>query len=110
MMSPNDDLPLPFEPKKLVRRRDPDTSKAAALSAGELRSKHHGIIMDCIFDYGPLTSEEVAQRTQLTHPQTWRRMAELREKGLLVATSMRRPNVSGRMAIVWGLPDHEAFR
>jgi hypothetical protein len=103
-------LPLPFEPEKLVRSSDPDTSKAAALSAGELRSRHHGIIMDCILEYGPLTSEQVSGRTELTHAQAWRRMGELRDKGLLVETPIRRPNVSGRMAIVWGLPDQVGWK
>lgn len=93
-----------FEPHKLARAEDPDTSKAAARAARDLRECHHGIILDVLLG-GPKTSEEIAAASSLRHDQVWRRAGELRDKGYIKDTGDRRPNASGRPATVWALAD-----
>ena len=95
---------IPFEPHKLVRPTDPETSVAAAEGARALQAKHHRIILDALLE-GPKTSEEISQATPLSHPQAWRRMGELQARGYVKDTGERRPNTSGSKAIVWALAD-----
>jgi hypothetical protein len=90
-------------PEKLVRREDPDTSRAAAFSAKELRLRHNGLILRALlssWDRG-MTSEETADRLGLEHPQVWRRMSELARAGHIECLDEKRKNRSGRMAHVW---------
>jgi hypothetical protein len=90
-------------PEKLVRREDPDTSRAAAFSAKELRLRHNGLILKALlscWDRG-MTSEETADHLGLEHPQVWRRMSELDRAGHIERLDEKRKNRSGRMAHVW---------
>lgn len=94
-------LPLGFNPSVLHRTDDPDTSVQAAHSAKELRARHHEQIMDALRACGPMTSEEMAEVTGLTHAMVWRRMRELCRAKLAKDSGARHRNSSGRKAIVW---------
>jgi len=96
---------LPFEPHKLARTTDPDTSKAAARSTKELRLRHAAFIMAALRDVGyrGLTSEEISEEysEMLDMVAVARRMKELERRGLVERTVERRKNRSGRLARVW---------
>lgn len=95
---------LPFEPHKLARTENPDTSKAAARSTKELRLRHGAFIMAALRDVGylGLTSEEIADACPLLdHAQVWRRLSELERAGLVEKVAEKRKNRSGRQARVW---------
>lgn len=97
---PADHPTLPFEPRKLARNTDPDTSHAAAEDSGKTRARHHRVIMDA-FHKRPeekMTSEEVSERVYLTHDQVWRRMNELCDAGSVVKLDEKHRNRSGSMA------------
>lgn len=95
---------LPFDPKALARREDPQTSHDAAASAKELRAKHHCIILGAYEPGLRLASQQVADRVPLTHDQVWRRMNELERANLLVRTTEKHTNRSGRTAYRYELP------
>ncbi len=55
-----------------------------------------------------LTVVEAAERINLDRYTVQARTSELRKKGLIADSGQRRPNPSGRRAIVWTLPEHVA--
>lgn len=79
--------------------RGTDTSRAAAESipASLLRGK----VMDAFKRYGSMTADECAERLCTSILSIRPRCTELRNMGKLVDTGTRRPNASGRSAIVW---------
>ena len=90
-----------FEPYKLHRPDDPITSHDAAEAAGPLRDRHFGVILETLRAYGGGTSEEISDRSALGYWAVARRMGELRDAGRVIQTQEKRPNKSGRMAVVW---------
>lgn len=76
--------PSLFEPHKLARRADPETSKAAARACQSIRAG--------------LTSDEIAQRLGVQKVQVARRMGELVADGYVRTTGETRPTPSGRAA------------
>lgn len=91
-------------PHTRARRKDPDTSKAAAKTLGH-RTRHAAYVMAALRDsgYRGMTSEEVTEEYHgmLTHAQVWRRMSELEAAGHIEKVAEKRKNRSGRMARVW---------
>jgi hypothetical protein len=85
----------------LARRDDPDTSHAAAevVNAGMLETRTLRTL-----PWGDLTTEEVALRVGVPRDSISPRMRSLERKGLVVRVGKRR-NVSGVLAITWGLTD-----
>ena len=53
-----------------------------------------------------LTADELAVRVDCTRWTIQPRTTELRHKGLIVDSGLRRSNVTGKRAIVWVLPEH----
>lgn len=93
----------PWAPPAHVRRSDPETSRAAAATAGSSAIRHMQIIHDVLKRTQPygLTSESIADVCKLSYIQVVRRVSDLRDKNLIVATDERRRNRSGRLAVVW---------
>lgn len=77
-----------------------DTSREAAerVDAGTLRGK----VLQALRE-GPATADECAARLGFSILSIRPRLTELRELGRVCDTGARRPNASGRSAIVWGL-------
>lgn len=75
------------------------TSRDAAesIDAAGLRGK----VLAAIKSHGPLTADECAERLHMDRLSIRPRCTELRELGKLRDTGLRRPNASGRGAIVW---------
>lgn len=74
---------------------------AAALSPklGRLQRMAEGAIRDA-GEHG-LTADELAARLDLDRWSTRPRTSELRRKGVVRDSGQRRPNSSGKLAIVW---------
>ncbi len=53
-----------------------------------------------------LTADELAAQVDCTRWTIQPRTTELRHKGLIADSGMRRRNVTGKRAIVWVLPEH----
>lgn len=51
------------------------------------------------------TADEVSELLDVDHRSTQPRCTELKLKGLVADSGLRRPNKSGRSAIVWCLPE-----
>jgi hypothetical protein len=97
-------LPLDFSQR--VRRTDPETSKVAALRAGEFAAAHHAKIVGSLVTQGAATIYELAERVGIDHVAVARRMAELER--LTVARPkvedgkpVTRPGPKGRGCRVW---------
>ncbi len=87
---------IPFEPHKLARQTDVDTSHDAAESIKASRETQHSEILRAMKSAGfPLTAENIGDI--LGYP-VWRRMTELEEACLILRTDIKRRNRSGRQA------------
>jgi len=90
-----------------ARTNDPATSQEAAEEAPGLASRHMKIILGALRrNPGGLTSQEVeetlsASQEPLTHAQVWRRMSDLRVRGEVEDSGLRRKTTSNRPSIVW---------
>lgn len=90
-----------FDFTRRARRRDPETSKAAAARAGEFGSDHHRKIVGSLMTQGPATIYELAERTKLDHVAIARRLPELEKLGVARPTQNMRASPSGRACRVW---------
>lgn len=71
----NQQLSLTLEPPK-ARRRDPDTSKAAAKAAERFQASHAGRILAALRIH-PMTAGEISAHTGLSVEQVCRRLPEI---------------------------------
>ena len=75
---------IPFEPHKLARSTDPDTSYDAAVSMHTNRVSQHQEIMRAMKSANaPMTAENIGD---VLNYSVWRRMTELEEADLIVRT------------------------
>lgn len=83
--------------------RPTDTSIAAAESLADGVAGLRRRVLEAIRAAGAigLTPDEAAAQLELTPFTTRPRFSELREKGLIEDSGLRRANASGRKAIVW---------
>lgn len=78
------------------------TSKAAGRQIEAPRTSLRDRVLECIREHGPLTDEEIQQRTGM-NPSTQRpRRIELMRAGLIVEAGVK-PTASGRKAVAWGV-------
>lgn len=92
---------LPFQPRTLARRKDPETSHLAANAAESVRNEHSRRILAAMRGRPPLAAEQIADLVELSAVQVNRRLAELEAAGLIERTTARHRNRSGRMAAKW---------
>lgn len=78
-----------------------DTRRAARESMVDRVPRLRAAVLAAL-EAGPLTADEIAERLGETVLATRPRVTELHHDGLLYDTGKRRPNDSGRNAIVWG--------
>lgn len=83
--------------------RNVDTSVAAAEAVAPHLGRLQRLTQEAIFEAGPqgLTADEIACRLSLDRYSVQPRTSELRCKGLIRDSGERRPNKTGKMAIVW---------
>lgn len=79
-----------------------DTSRAAASDIQQKAETIRGLVLRHLRDYN-MTTDEMAARLDLDKLSVRPRFSELREMGLISDTGRRRKNLSGKLAIVWGI-------
>lgn len=84
-----------------ARRRDPETSKAAAASAKDLQARHAALIVDCLKKHGPAGKDRLGALTSMTGVQCCRRLSELARAKLVRLTGKTVPSTSGRQEREW---------
>lgn len=87
--------------------RGVDTSMAAAADIAPKLGRLQRLAEETIRAAGPagLTADELADRVELPRWTIQPRTTELRLKGLVVDSGMRRPNCTGKAAKVWVAPE-----
>jgi hypothetical protein len=80
--------------------RHTDTSKAAAISMSDVASSLRGQCLAAL-KTRQLTADEIAEAVGASVLAIRPRVTELRMQGLVFDSGHRRPNASGRKAIVW---------
>ena len=83
--------------------RHVDTSVAAAVALAPKLGRLQRMAESAIRDAGwpGLTADELAERLGMDRWSIQPRTSELRRKGLIRDSGLRRPNATGKMAIVW---------
>jgi hypothetical protein len=83
--------------------RNVDTSVAAAAALAPKLGRLQRMAQDAICDAGwlGLTADELAARLDMDRWSIQPRTTELKRKGLIRDSGQRRPNSTGKQAIVW---------
>lgn len=83
--------------------RNVETSIAAALALAPKLGRLQNSALKGIRAAGPngLTADELAARLEMDRWSIQPRTSELRRKGLIRDSGQRRPNCTGKLAIVW---------
>ena len=116
--------PIDFtEPIRHARTTDPATSKLAAVALSHNLTDHHRAVLDWLTNHGPATDDQIAQAMVDAHlttrTETARRWVRtLREEhhqivpyfGVYGSRQVRWPNPSGRLALVWDVPNGQEIR
>jgi DNA-binding MarR family transcriptional regulator len=87
----------------IVRRNDPESSKAVAREITEsgLRTRQQAEVLRLVRAYPNSTSLELAQHGSLDRYAIARRLPELEQAGLVKRGEMRRCSVGARPALTW---------
>lgn len=78
-----------------------ETSRQAAEDIKPKVATLRAMALAKLRDLGPLTADEIADHMNESILTVRPRISELRAKGLIEKTDVRRPNSSGKSAIVW---------
>lgn len=81
-----------------ARASDAETSKAAARQAGSLVADHRRAILAIMSQGGAWSAHEIAERCGLTSVQVSRRLAAMRDDGIIRRVDQTRKTPSGRDA------------
>lgn len=83
--------------------RGVETSIAASEALAPKLGRLQGMALSAIIDAGWFghTADELADRLEMDRYSIQPRTSELRRKGLIRDSGQRRPNSSGKLAIVW---------
>ena len=84
-----------------ARRSDPQTSKDAAASAGDLASTHRSQVLGALAVHGAMGKTRIAAVTGIGDVAVARRLSELGEAGLATPTGQTERSASGRAERVW---------
>ena len=96
-----ENLALIFEPSRLARTTDPDTSHLAAESASVRGPNQRLKVWEAIKHLGEATDYEISAFLQILRSSAGKRRQELTELGLVESTGKRRVTDTGSAAIVW---------
>ena len=89
-----------------ARKTDPDTSLFAAVRDPHRRARDRlRVLMVHSIHPAGLTDFELAELVKRQQTSAGKRRGELRDKGLIAATKLRRPAPSGSLAIVWQITE-----
>jgi predicted ArsR family transcriptional regulator len=86
---------------RLARNTDPITSHLAAARVHEFGKSHIDNIVAALILWGPMTADEIAERSSLDKHQVCRRLPEAEKQNLVRVTDAVRKTGRGRAARVW---------
>lgn len=95
------ELALIFDPSRLARSTDPDTSHAAAKGASVRGPSQRTQVWQALKELKEATDFEIASYLGILRSSAGKRRQELTDLGLIEATTKRRPTDTGSAAIVW---------
>lgn len=78
----------------LFRKADPQTSKAAAVSAEYFIGTHEAQILEAL-ELGPAHRDLIASRAGMERSEVWRRLAAMERRGLIRKTGQQARGESG---------------
>jgi DNA-directed RNA polymerase specialized sigma24 family protein len=99
--------PEPVEYPDAPGHRGVETSIEAAESVAPMIGRLQKMTFDAITSRGAfgLTADEAAEVLGMDRWSIQPRVSELRKKGLIADSGLRRRNTTGKRAIVWTLPE-----
>jgi len=80
-----------------------ETSRAAADAIKPKALNIQQMVVYMLDNHGPQTADEIASRLHLSILAVRPRCSELRKRGIIYDSTMRRKNASGIHAVVWRL-------
>jgi hypothetical protein len=85
-----------------------ETGREAAEAIAPKCGRLQRLTLQAIIAAGPAgrTADEAAERCGMDRWSIQPRVSELKAKGLIKDSGLRRPNVTGRNAVVWVTPEH----
>lgn len=91
---------------RLLFAKGSDTSEDAAVSVQKDGGRLRNQVLCCVTECGHVgaTCDEVEEKLSMRHQTASARIYELRERGLLCDSGVRRLTRSGRRAVVWWNP------
>ncbi len=92
---------ITFNPSRLSRSTDPETSHKAAESASRRGPTQRRQVWDALKKLGGATDYEISVETNILRSSAAKRRQELVELGHVVETPFRRKTDTGTEAIVW---------
>ena len=96
-----DQLEIPYSALSHARADDPAASHVAAARAEHFASSHAGRIHQALLVHGPMTKDEIADRTGLTPVQVDRRLPDLKRAGKATPEGSMRQSKAGVPERVW---------
>jgi predicted ArsR family transcriptional regulator len=84
-----------------ARRRDPNTSRAAATHAEKFAGSQADRVLACLKRFGPQGKTKISKRTGLTGVQVDRRLPDLKAQGLALPTHQTEPSDAGVSERIW---------
>jgi hypothetical protein len=100
------DASLPTD-KAYARRKDPETSKAAASSIGNFADNHCRLIYEAIRQFGPMGKTRIAQKAGIDHVAVGKRLPDLQRCGVAHPTDKTEKSGSGRQERIWALAERK---
>lgn len=97
----HDQLEIPYSARAHARADDPATSYVAACRAEHFASSHAGRIHTALLMHGPMTKDEIADRTGLSPVQVDRRLPDLKRAGKAMPEGSMRQSKAGVPERVW---------
>lgn len=97
----SEQLAIDFDARKHARRRDPSTSKAAALDAERWVLTQAGRVYAALKALGPAGKTRIAARAGLSDVQVARRLADLEDARLAAPLEQTEPSSNGKPERIW---------
>jgi predicted ArsR family transcriptional regulator len=81
-----------------------ETAQEAAQSIKPHAARLQRLCLDALDRFGPMTADQCANLLRIDKLSIRPRFSELAAQGKIIDTGERRPNQSGKRAIVWAVP------
>jgi len=101
--------PLPRYPETPGHKGEAETGREAANAMAPKCGRLQRLTLEAIRSAGAhgLTADETADALEMDRWSIQPRTSELKAKGLIVDSGLRRRNVTGKSAVVWVVPEYK---